>query len=155
MAYIIGYVYISIFIILTLLKSMIAYFRVKRSGDIVFRTCKSPVTLLEFVYMVMVVLVFAYIMIRGFGQSYLLVLYFALYCMMLVFLQSKLLITHAGIYYKSEFVTWGNIQSVFVEKSDIVIIKKRSLFKKIKINRLNEQSQVVDMLDEYIRKSVE
>lgn len=155
MVYIIGYVYISIFIILTLIKSMIAYFRVKQSGDILFETRNSPVTLLESIYVVVVVIVFAYIMVRGFGQSYLLVLYFALYCMMLIFLESKLLITHAGIYYKSQYVTWGNIQSLFVEKSDIVIIKKSSLFKKIKINSLKDQYQVLEILDAYIKKSVE
>lgn len=47
MAYIFGYVYISLSIVLTIIKSLIAFNKIKRSGQILFDTRIVPLTLTE------------------------------------------------------------------------------------------------------------
>lgn len=141
------YILIAFVIVLTIMKSIVAYVRIRKAGGIVYEARNNPLSLMDALWIMLTIIVFGFIMMQVFGRSYMDVLYFIFYVLLTILLESKLMISKNGLYARIQYVLWSEIDQVVLENNSVIKVKRKSLFApSFKIKNLSDQEKVLELI---------
>jgi len=136
------YLYITLLILMKVAVSYFRYFKAVKSGSVLLKGWANPLSVVDIALLCTITYVVIDIITNRLGRNYLISLYFVVYIVVQIALESILIVTDNGIYFKTDYTKWSAVDEIeLIDSSKVRVHRRKFLTTQYVIRNLKRQEK--------------